>query len=140
MNKNLEALIRESEEIHSDYMVEQWQTKVEQYLHGIGELRTLESFRRVKGGNGSNEVSAQTGILIALTEIRGKSFQPDLKSNESKIRKIEIPEKITWRWISDHVPLKIWMVLAVMMVAVFSAGLKLGEYEIIKKIWDTITK
>ena len=139
-------MIQESEDITQSVFAERWQTKVTQYLDASGEMEALEKIRSIKRENIFDEMSAQTGVLIALKDKREKNHQNAVTATDSpttpeiRIRKVEVPEKITWRWLSDHVPYKVWMTLFGIMTAVFIAGLKLGEFEVIKKIWEAITK
>ena len=48
---------------------------------------------------------------------------------------IELPSKITLRWLAEHVPCKFWLWLMGILAAVFVAGITVGQVDWVKELF-----
>jgi len=55
-------------------------------------------------------------------------------SNENK-NKLAYPEKVTLKWLYNHVDLKFWSGLAALVLLVFSAGVTSSKFELVREIY-----
>lgn len=140
MTQNIEAMIQEAEDITQEVFAKRWQMKVIQYLDSIGQYEALEKIRKIKSGNIFDDLSAQAGILIALKENGLQESSYKASNPLSVTRKLEVPENVTCRWLLDHVPYKMWLYFFGLIFAIFGLGIRLGGFENIQTIWETITK
>jgi len=46
------------------------------------------------------------------------------------------PDKVTFKWLKEHVPVELWLTLASIIFVVFTLGIQASKLTLIKEIFD----
>lgn len=60
----------------------------------------------------------------------------NVKPDAGSKKILSYPDKVTFKWLKDHVPIKLWLALAGVIVAVFVGGVQASKLSFVQEIFD----
>lgn len=132
----LEPLVIELRDLFTDFLGPNSYSAmvVNAYNEGVANFYSSPSY---------NGVERLIGIVSAAS-VRIKN-NPDLAKQtlaevaaEPKPKELEVPDKVTVRWLINHVPVSLWLMIAGMLAASFMLGVGSAKLSIVQE-WFNIT-
>ncbi len=132
----LEPLVIELRDLFTDFLgPNSYSTMVvNAYNEGVANFYSRPSY---------NSVERLIGIVSAAS-VRIKN-NPDLPkqtlaevATEPKPKELEVPDKVTLQWLTNHVPVSLWLMVAGMLAASFMLGISAAKLSIVQE-WFNIT-
>lgn len=116
----LHQMVLELRDLFSDLLGQNTYSSmvVSAYNEGISNFLSSPSF---------NSVERIKGVVsAAMTRIRENPsllVMPDKKEVSTPIEQLKLPERVTLRWLYEHVPYSLWASLVGLLLAAFALGI-----------------